>query len=526
MTLSASTIKRLQRLPQIPGVWEGSRLELPGQIGLKLEEESGERQMIIWMDGMEGTVRSLESVGTEMGHEAMVRSLLRAIEHPQGPYPPVRPQKIVVSDREEQFYLRGVLRDLDIDVEYAAVLPLVDQLLERFEEMSSFQGAQLPPAHAEVLQTVAQEIWQATPWQLLPDHQILKIDIQCWDVEQLYACVMGMMGMEYGILLYRSIESVQQFRRAAIQNDGLQDMEAVFLAQDCIFLTFESKAEKRLTLLPQQAPDFEAHYGVIHPLEGLRTVLGQDEALSTYTALSALQAFIVKHSSRLGHEEVPAISQKLRINLPTSIPNLPKSIAVTVATMPQESQDLLAMQSDQEFEEDDDDDILDDLIPDKACISLGVMPWENLQKMQPTATVLSGKPSGDGLPVVMVQTTRAKARELVGKITVAGGVQGIIFNLGQGLMEDTYELGLIQLADGQMQLFGEFDVDDQTHLAARRKWKQRCAQTKGWCGLIIAQGLTGKARGNPQPKDMLAIIEARSIEPEDLGLGVLKLVTD
>ncbi len=524
MTLSASTIKRLQRLPQISGVWEGSRLELPGQLGFKLDEESGDRQMIIWMDGIEGTVRSLESVGTEMGHEAMVRSLLRAIEHPQGPYPPVRPQKIVVSDREEQFYLRGVLRDLDIEVEYAAVLPLVAQLLDRFEEMSSLQGAQLPSAHTEVLQTVAQEIWQATPWQLLPDHQILKIDIRCWDIEQLYACVMGMMGMEYGILLYRSIESVQQFRRAAIQNDGLQDMEAVFLAQDCIFLTFESEPDQRRMPFHRQPDDFESHYGVIHPLEGLRTVLGQDEALATYTALSALQAFIDKHAPRLGHEEVPAISQKMRINLPTTIPNLPKSIAVTVATMPQESHDLLAMQSDQEF--DDEDGILDDLIPDKACISLGVMPWENLKKMQPAALALNSKPRGDGLPVVMVQTTRTKAQQLVGKINAAGGVQGIIFNLGQGLMEDTYELGLIQLADGQMQLFGEFDIEDQIHLAARSKWKQRCAQTKGRCGLIIAQGLTGKARGNPQPKDMLAVIETSSIEPEDLGLGVLKLVTD
>ncbi len=525
MTLSASTIKRLQRLPQVPGVWEGARLELPGQLGLSFDDESDERQMIIWMDGMEGTVRSLESVGMEIGPEAMVRSLLRAMEHPQGPYPPVRPQKIVVSDRSEQFYLRGVLCDLGIEVEYVANLPLVAQLVERFGEMSAFQSPQLPPAYTEILQTVAKEVWQVTPWQLLPDHQIIKIDIHCWDVEQLYACVMGMMGMEYGILLYRSIESVQQFRRAALQNDGLQDMEAVFLAQDCIFLTFDAEAEKRPSPFNQQSEDFEAHYGVIHPLEGLRTVLGQDEALVAYVALSALQRFIVKQAKLLGHEELPEISQKLRINLPTQIPDLAKSITVTVATLPQESRDLWAMQNDEELDEED-EIILDDLVPDKACISLGVMPWDNLRRVQPQAAVLQSKLGGDGLPIIMVQTTRAKAQTMIDKITAVGGVQGIIFNLGEGFMQDTLELGLIQLADGQMQLFGEFDIDDQTHLAARRKWTQRCQQTKGRCGLIIAQGLTGKARGNPQPKDMLAIIETQSIEPEDLGLGLLKLVTD
>jgi hypothetical protein len=525
MTLSASTIKRLQRLPQVPGVWEGSRLELPGKLSLSFDDESDERQMIIWMDGTEGTVRSLESVGIEVGPEAMVRSLLRAMENPQGPYPPVRPQKILVCDREEQFYLRGVLCDLGIDVEYVTNLPLVAQLAERFGEMSAFQSPQLPPAYTEILESVAQEILQVTPWQLLPDHQILKIDVQRWDVDQLYACVMGMMGMEYGILLYRSIESIQQFRRAALQNDGLQDMEAVFLSQDCIFLTFDAGAEKRSLSLHQQPADFEPHYGVIHPLEGLRTVLGQDEALAAYVALSALQRFIVSQSKLLGRAELPEISQKLRINLPANITNLVKSITVTVSTLPQESRDLWAMQNDEEFDEDD--DIRDDLVPDKAGISLGVMPWDNLRQMQPQATVFqSGKLSGDGLPVIMVQTTRAKAQAMISDIKAAGGVQGIIFNLGEGFMADTLELGLIQLADGQMQLFGEFDIDDQTHLAARRKWIQRCQKTKGCCGLIIAQGLTGKARGNPQPKDMLAIIETRSIEPEDLGLGILKLVED
>jgi hypothetical protein len=522
MTLNASTIKRLQRLPQVSSVWEGSKLELPGKLGLASDDESDERQMIIWMDGTEGTVRSLESVGSDMGHEALVRSLLRAIEHPQGPYPPVRPQKILVSDREEQFYLRGVLRALDIDVEYSSHLPLVAQLLERFDEMSSLQSEQLPPAHTEILQAVARDIWQATPWQLLPDHQILQISIQRWDIDQLYACVMGMMGMEYGILLYRSIESVQQFRRAALQNDGFQDMEAVFLAQDCIFLTFDSDLETRRS--PRRQPEnFESHYGVIHPLEGLRTVLGQDEALATYAALSAMQRFITNHSAQLGREELPEISQKVRISLPANIPNLPKSINVAVATMPQASQELWEMQNDEEF---DDDAILEDLVPDKAAVSLGVIPWDNLRLMQPDAAVLRGKPNGDGLPVIMIQTTRAKAQVMINKIEAAGGLQGIIFNLGEGLLEDTYELGLLQLADGQMQLFGEFGLDDSTHIAARGKWLQRCQKTKGRCGLIIAQGLTGKARGNPQPKDVLAVIETMSLEPAELGLGVLKLVTD
>jgi len=37
-------------------------------------------------------------------------------------------------------------------------------------------------------------------------------------------------------------------------------------------------------------------------------------------------------------------------------------------------------------------------------------------------------------------------------------------------------------------------------------------------------GATGATRGNPQPKDMLALFEARSISPEELGLGPLQML--
>jgi hypothetical protein len=459
----------------------------------------------------------------------MVRTLLRAIEHPQGPYPAVRPKKIVVSDREEQFYLRGVLRDLDIDVDYAAELPLIAQLFERFGEISETQQPQLPQEYHEILETAAQEIWSAAPWRLLADHQIISIELQRWDVDSLYACVMGMMGMEYGILLYRSVESLHQFRQAALYHDGLQDMEAAFLSQDCIFLTFETDVEPRKSRFNPKRANFETHFGTIHPLEGMRAFLDPEEALATYAALTALQRFVTTHEVELDRDDLPEISQKIRLNLPTQIPNLPKSIDVTVATMPQVSQELWDMQTDEEFDDDDDDDItiLEDLIPEKAFISLGMIRWEQLQMLHPQAVSLQGTPTGDGLPVIMVQSTRTKAQAMIDKITAVGGVRGITFNPGEDpFVRKTYELGIIQLADGQMQLFGEFALDSPIHLEARRKWTQRCQQTNNQCGLIIAQGLTGKAKGNPQPKDMLAVIETQFLDAEELGLGVLKLVTD
>jgi hypothetical protein len=41
---------------------------------------------------------------------------------------PARPQRIVVRDREIQFYLRGALQGLDIAIDYAPELPLIDRM--------------------------------------------------------------------------------------------------------------------------------------------------------------------------------------------------------------------------------------------------------------------------------------------------------------------------------------------------------------------------------------------------------------
>jgi hypothetical protein len=62
------------------------------------------------------------------------------------------------------------------------------------------------------------------------------------------------------------------------------------------------------------------------------------------------------------------------------------------------------------------------------------------------------------------------------------------------------------------------------HGEARKKWDIRCKNTKGWCGVIIAKGITGAARGNPQYRDMLALFEMRYVSPKELGIGPLQLM--
>ena len=242
-SLNRSTRRRLQKLNQIPGcVWEGDRRPLSTQT---LQPDSGiNGECILWVDGSQGIVRAMDVVASETGPEAIVRTLLQAMEHPNSPAKPARPQKIVVRDREIQFFLRGVLQELEIAIDYEPYLPLIDELYRGFQEIVDTHTPDLPPQYAEPLRQKAFEIWQAAPWEFLEEHQILSIELNQCDVGTLYASVMGMLGMEYGILLYRSEQSLKRFRASVLTDEeSPEHLEEAFLKQDCLFLTFERADE-------------------------------------------------------------------------------------------------------------------------------------------------------------------------------------------------------------------------------------------------------------------------------------------
>ncbi|UBF26933.1 hypothetical protein K9N68_02795 [Kovacikia minuta CCNUW1] len=533
--LNLSTRRRLQQLPQIQSVWEGDRRPLRGE-GLQVSadwmepgaEQSPEGECILWVDGSQGMVRAMDVVTPETGPEAVVRTLLRAMEHPHNPGSPARPQKIVVRDREILFFLRGVLQDLDIVLDYVPDLPLIDEIFRGFQEAINTRPPQLPPQFAEPLLKKALEIWHVAPWEILADHQILAIEVNRWDVKTLYASVMGMLGMEYGILFYRSLESLQRFRQRVLVNESLEEMEEAFLGQDCLFVTFESASddedEPDLDLGTLPLSEIEPVFGNLHPLEGLRSFLYEEEAAVLLVALEAMHRFIRQHRQKFENEAFPAVNSRYRIPSPEVSEEASSPISVKVSTLPDLAVELLAMAG---ADEDDFPNVRDDLVPENSFLSLGVVPWDMLEFLRSGTEYHQPqdvKEAGDGLPVVMIQTSRPKAKTLIQELQAAGGLKAICFNPGENPFGgDRYDLGLFQTENGELHLFGEFGEDDPTHVAARKKWDQRCKKTKGYCGLIIAKGLTGANRGNPQFKDMMALFETHSLTPKELGLGTLQL---
>lgn len=132
---------------------------------------------------------------------------------------------------------------------------------------------------------------------------------------------------------------------------------------------------------------------------------------------------------------------------------------------------------------------------------------------------------GEGMPVILIQTSRPKAKAMIDALKAAGGLKAICFNAGEDSMTGmTYDLGILQAGNGNLYICGEFLGDDPEHAQARRKWDRRCQQTKGSCGLLVAKGVTGAARGNPKLQDMMAFFETRTMDSKELAMGVLQLL--
>ncbi|MCP2731978.1 DUF6930 domain-containing protein [Limnofasciculus baicalensis] len=560
--LNRNTCRRLKKLPQIPSVWEGDRRPLLG-FGEGEEDADGNSECILWVDGSEGIVRAMDVVPPEMGPEATVRTLLRSMEHPQSPARPARPAKIVVRDRELQFFLRGVLQELDITIDHVPDLPLIDELFRGFEEVAQLRQPKLPPQYADLLIAKAYDIWQDAPWDALADHQILAIELNRWDTETLYVSVMGMMGMEYGVLLYRSMDSLKRFRASVLAQESLAAMEQAFLGQDCFFITYgkadeDSEEEDEdddddIDLADFPVSEIMPNFGTVHPLEGMRPFLYDEEAIAVYIALESLHRFFRSSHRQLVDDTLPDITKRYRIPIPLEAGLKPtksvksdksdkseteskSTISVKITTLPELSSELLEMaelaEKDNMGDEDDFEEmplpLHDDLVPKDAFLSLGMIPWEIIESLRSGVDFYQSRDleaSGEGLPVVLIQTTRPKAKSVIEQLKIAGGIKGIGFTPGEDpSIGERYDLGILQTENSSLYLFGEFSAEDPVHIAARKKWDQRCKKNKGYCGLIVAKGLTGASRGNPQPNDMMAVFEARSLSTKELGLGMLQLM--
>lgn len=454
--------------------------------------------------------------------------------------------KIIVKDRELLFFLRGVLQDLDINLDYVPELPLIDELFRGLEDAVGGRPPKLPPQYLDPLNEQAAALWDDAPWDYLGDNQVISIELNYAGIESFYVSILGLLGLDYGILLYRSLESLKDFRASILANTSMENLESIFLSQDCIFLTYEGDEDFDDDIDDLGEFTWErvhGNFGSLHPLEGLRPFLHAEEALPAWIALKALHLFLSDHEDQLMDDWQEVIRQVYDIGIPKPLQESDineegdRIVSVTVSSMPTVANELLNDDGVVSFDEDSDyDEVLsvfqnmsrlqDDIIPNGSILQLDNLPWNFIEELRETVGYHEGTPckrTSGNYPVLIVQSTRPKVKEIMAEIETRGGLRGLTLKPCQSPFgDDPFELGLLQLKNQEIHLVGEFDLENPYHSRPRQAWTANLKKTKGKCGLIIAMGATGQRRGDPDLSDMKAFYEVEMLSLDDIGLKDIK----
>lgn len=487
-------------------------------------------QCILWIDASEGVVRSMDVIRKNTGFESMVRALLKAIENPHSPSEPCRPQKVIVKDRELQFFLRGALQDLEITVDYQPDLPLLDEIWENFKVFQQDSSINIPMAWMQELEKEAINlIWRQRIWSLIAEYDIIEIQLNTYDVKSLYACVMGMMGKEFGVIFYRSLDSLKQFRSLAVDLDDEAceaDLERSFLQQDCWFLNFsqdDSDEDDLFDFLSENNDGaVEALFGSIHPYEGIRPISEQEEAIPIYLAVRALGLFFTQFEEELEEEPLDLLTTTFELTLPW---DKDESFSVQVKTIPELTAELADMGDDDD--DDDDDHILlkTNLIPPRSMFNFGFVPILALPIIDDKrgshidlTDILDFSPDTN-IPTFVIQNTRGKIKEIIDNLAEEDGIEFISFVVGN---DDDQKVCfvVIQTYEEEYYLLSQISFDARFEKALT-KWQEKVEEFDGCCAVVFAMGVTGASKGNPDIKDILGFFETTLISAEEAGLTEL-----
>ena len=246
--------KRKRRPPsRVPGVggrdeWIGGRLLPP--FFVEDRDEPVRPELVIWMDS-HGLVVGQELLSPEDEDGALARTLLEAFERPLvGPRR--RPGTIRVADRYLAAEVRAAVgRRIPVRV---APTPELDELLDAMvESLSSeggiesrdesyFENGRIPPETVAALFAAAESLHRASPWALVTDDQVLRLDIPTFEVEGACITIIGNLGESFGVLVFPSFAGYLVFAALADQSSrpegGRPDFGTSWLA-----LNFERGAD-------------------------------------------------------------------------------------------------------------------------------------------------------------------------------------------------------------------------------------------------------------------------------------------
>ena len=222
--------------------WIGGRLLPP--FFVEDRDEPVRPELVIWMDS-DGLVVGQELLSPEDGEGALARTLLEAFERPLvGPRR--RPSTIRVADRYLAAEVRAAVgRRIPVQV---APTPELDEILDVMVESlpaeggiesrdeSYLENGRIPPETVAALFAAAESLHRASPWALVTDGQVLRLDIPAFEVEGACITIIGNLGESFGVLVFPSLSGYLAFLALADQSSrpegGRPDFGTSWLALD------------------------------------------------------------------------------------------------------------------------------------------------------------------------------------------------------------------------------------------------------------------------------------------------------
>ena len=222
--------------------WIGGRLLPP--FFVEDRDEPVRPELVIWMDS-DGLVVGQELLSSEDGEGALARTLLEALERPLAG-PRRRPSTIRVADRSLAAEVRAAVgRRIPVRV---APTPELDEFLDIMVESLSaeggiesrdesyFENGRIPPETVAALFAAAESLHRASPWAVVTDAQVLRLDIPEFDVEGACVTIIGNLGESFGVLVFPSFAGYLAFLALADQSSrpegGRPDFGTSWLALD------------------------------------------------------------------------------------------------------------------------------------------------------------------------------------------------------------------------------------------------------------------------------------------------------
>ncbi len=223
-------------LPLIPGeVWEVGQRPMTGLASVPDGEMSELPTMFFVVDITSEDVIFGAPLLPDASADDVVEGVRQAMHTPLSGTPR-RPDVIRVSSAVEADMLRTALADAEITIEVTERLTAIDTVRNNMLGMlghiqSDYRtniesaGKTLSDASLHALYSIARQFYRKALWENFDDSEILSITVQSADgtPQTLYGVLMGIMGEEFGLALYASLEDLQRIYEADI--DALEQFQ-------------------------------------------------------------------------------------------------------------------------------------------------------------------------------------------------------------------------------------------------------------------------------------------------------------